>query len=93
MIGVIEGRTPEAAQEELVKTGAKFSQLIDADGAALAQVGTVSLPRVYVFDGNHRIAWFDVEYSEATRRELQQTLAALTATTRAKPQAAGEGRR
>ena len=35
------------------------------------------LPRIYVLDAQRRIAWFDIEYSEATRRELQQTLAAL----------------
>ena len=79
VIGVVEGSSPEAAQAALTKAGAKFSQLIDADGAALAQVGSGALPRIYVFDENHRIAWFDIEYSEATRRELQQTLAALTA--------------
>jgi hypothetical protein len=37
------------------------------------------MPRVYVIDGNHRIAWFDIEFSEATRRELRQTLATLAA--------------
>lgn len=78
VIGVVEGATPEAATAAMEKAGAKFSQLLDADGAALAQVGSGSAPRVYVIDGNHRIAWLDIEYSEATRRELQQTLAALT---------------
>jgi peroxiredoxin len=79
VIGVVVGTTEESAKATMEKAGAKFSQLVDADGSALAQVGTGALPRVYVLDGNHRVAWFDIEYSEATRRELQQTLAALTA--------------
>jgi peroxiredoxin len=79
VIGVVEHATPEEAKAAMEKAGAKFSQLLDADGAALAQVGTGASPRVYVIDANRRIAWFDLEYSEATRRELQQTLAALTA--------------
>jgi len=79
VIGVVEGATPDEAKAAMEKAGAKFSQLLDADGAALAQVGTGASPRVYVIDANRRIAWFDLEYSEATRRELQQTLAALTA--------------
>jgi peroxiredoxin len=79
VIGVVEGATGETAKAAIEKAGVKFSQLLDADGAALAQVGSGAAPRVYVIDGNHRIAWFDIEYSEATRRELQQTLAALTA--------------
>lgn len=79
MVGVVTGGSPEAAEAELKQTGAKFSQLVDADGKALALVGAAALPRVYVLDDRHRIAWFDLEYSEATRRELQQALAALTA--------------
>lgn len=79
VVGVITGGTPEAAEAELTKAGAKFSQLVDADGEALAKVGESALPRVLVLDGSHRIVWFDLEYSEATRREMQQALAALTA--------------
>lgn len=77
VVGVIVGEAGEAAQAELKQAGAAFDQLIDADGTALAQVGRNALPRIYVLDAQGRIAWFDVEYSEATRRELRQTLAAL----------------
>jgi hypothetical protein len=79
VIGVVEGLNDELVEEELFKAGAKFSHLHDGDGSALAQVGSGTLPRLYVFDGSHRIAWFDIEFSEATRRELQQALAALAA--------------
>jgi peroxiredoxin len=57
VIGVVVGATPESAKAAMEKAGAKFSQLLDADGAALAQVGSGAAPRVYVIDGNHRIAW------------------------------------
>jgi hypothetical protein len=79
VIGVAECPTAESAQEAMTQAGAKFAQLLDAEGAGLAQIGADALPRVYVLDASQKIAWFDIEYSEATRRELQQTLAALTA--------------
>src|SRR5688572_4344534 len=69
VVGVVEGPNDELVKQELSKSGAKFSHLHDGDGSALAQVGFSKLPRIYVFDGSHKIAWFDVEFSEATRRE------------------------
>lgn len=78
IVGVAEGGDAAAAQRTVAEAGAKFPQLSDPDGAALAQVGETALPRVYVLDSQRRVAWFDIEYSEATRRELLQTLAALT---------------
>jgi len=55
-----------------------FAQLLDTSGSALAQVGSVALPRLYVLDPAGQIVWFDIEYSESTRRELSQTLGVLT---------------
>lgn len=77
VVGIATKVAQDAAGNLLAKTGAKFPQLFDADGQALAAVGQDALPRIYVLDGEGRIAWFDLEYSEATRRELAQTLAAL----------------
>lgn len=77
VIGVAVGQA-EAVQAAATKAGAKFPQLVDADGAAFGQVGSGSLPRIFVLDSQRRIAWFDIEYSEATRRELRQTLNALS---------------
>lgn len=68
-----------AVQRELNQAKATFPTFLDSDGKALATVGSVALPRVYVLDPTGKIVWFDIEYSEATRRELQQTLAVLTA--------------
>lgn len=77
IVGVTVGQNVDAAHAELKTAGATFTQLVDADAAALNQVGANSLPRIYVLDPQGRIVWFDIEYSESTRRELRQTLAAL----------------
>jgi peroxiredoxin len=77
VVGVAVKVPAEAAQKLLADAGAKFAQLVDAEGAAFAQVGELALPRIFVLDAQRQIAWFDIEYSEATYRELQQTLAAL----------------
>ena len=70
VIGIVV-ETPEAKAQAAVKAaGASFPQLLDADGMAFAKVGQVMLPRIYVLDSNGKIVWFDIEYSESTRREL-----------------------
>lgn len=78
VVGVAVGQKPDAVSAAIEKSAARFPQLIDADGKASAQLGATALPRVYVLDAAGKVAWFDVEYSEATRRELHDTLAALT---------------
>lgn len=77
IVGIAVNVKADAAPGVVEKTGAEFPQLVDADGTAFAQVGEAALPRIYVLDGQRRVAWFDIEYSEATRRELEQTLAVL----------------
>ena len=77
-VGIVEGPANEKGQQLINAAGTALTQLADADGAALAQVGELALPRIYVLDSAGKIAWFDIEYSEATRRELRQTLAELT---------------
>ena len=76
-VGIVEGPADGKA-DELIKSAGGLTQLTDADGAAFGQVGASALPRVYVLDSAGKVAWFDIEYSEATRRELRQTLAELT---------------
>lgn len=51
-----------------------LTTLADADGAAFAKLGTGRLPRVYVLDAAGKIVWFDVEYTNSSRRELKATL-------------------
>ncbi len=51
-----------------------LTTLADADGASFAKLGTGRLPRVFVLDSAGKIVWFDVEYTNSTRRELKATL-------------------
>jgi peroxiredoxin len=76
--GIAVNESAESAQEALAKAEAKFTNLVDADGKAFSQVGSERLPRTYVLDANGKIVWFDIEYSLTTRRELGQTLRAIT---------------
>ncbi len=77
MIGIAVGQPAGAVQANLNQAQAAFPQLLDTDGTAFIQVGTNALPRIYVLDAEGKIVWFDIEYSEATRRELRQTLGVL----------------
>jgi hypothetical protein len=56
-----------------------LTTLADADGAAFAKLGKGRLPRVYVLDSAGKIVWFDLEYTNSTRRELKATLDELLA--------------
>jgi peroxiredoxin len=78
VVGIAVRQPARAAQRLLNPTKAAFPQLLDTNGEALAQVGSVALPRLYVLDPAGQIVWFDIEYSESTRRELAQTLTVLT---------------
>jgi peroxiredoxin len=80
LVGVVESKNAADAQAEMAKYGAIFPQLLDADGVAFDQVGSIALPRVYVLDAQQKIVWFDIEYSEATRRELHETLNVIAGT-------------
>lgn len=78
VVGIAVSESAESAQAALDAAEASFPNLLDADGKAFAQVGSEKLPRTYVVDPRGKIVWFDIEYSMATRRELNQTLRALT---------------
>ncbi len=78
VVGIAVRQPARAAQRFLNRAKATFPQLLDTNGEALAQVGSVALPRLYVLDPAGKIVWFDIEYSESTRRELAQTLGVLT---------------
>ena len=78
IVGVAVDMPNSEVQSTVDDTGANFTQLLDADGKAFNQVGLTKMPRVYVLDESGEIAWFDIEYSQSTHRELQQTLQALS---------------
>ncbi len=78
VVGIAVETPQEKVEEEVKASGASFPQLLDSEGEAFDQVGMVMLPRVYVLDPAGKIVWFDIEYSESTRRELKETLEVLT---------------
>lgn len=78
VVGIPVRQPIGTVQTSLNEAKASFPQLLDTDGKAFAQVGTEALPRLYVLDPAGKIVWFDIEYSEGTRRELWQTLRVLT---------------
>lgn len=78
VVGIAVRQPAGSVQAALNTAQAAFPQLIDTEGKAFAAVGIRSLPRIFVLDPTGKIVWFDIEYSEGTRRELGQTLSVLT---------------
>jgi peroxiredoxin len=78
VVGIAVNEKPADAKEALNKAGAKFPNLLDSEGKAFAEVGKEKLPRTFVLGSNGKIVWFDISYTLATRRELHETLRALT---------------
>ena len=76
VVGIAVNQPAADARATIQKTAADFPQLLDADGKAFDKVGSKRLPWTIVLDANGKIVWFDLEYSLATRRELQQALLA-----------------
>jgi peroxiredoxin len=76
VVGVAVKEKPDKATAAVKEVGKEIPMLVDDKGTAFAQVGSRRLPRTFVLDANGKILWFDIEYSHATRRELQQALAA-----------------
>lgn len=76
-VGIAVNLTNAEVQPIIDEVGAEFPQFVDADGKAFNQVGMARMPRVYVLNESGEILWFDIEYSQSTKRELEQTLAVL----------------
>ncbi len=76
VVGIAVNEPATDARGTIQKIAANFPQLLDADGKAFDKVGSKKLPWTFVLDANGKIVWFDLEYSLATRRELQQALLA-----------------
>jgi peroxiredoxin len=58
------------AQEKAIA----FPLLLDTDQTVYAKLATGRIPRVYLLDANGKVLWFDIEYSESTRRELENAI-------------------
>lgn len=78
VVGIAVNQDAATAQQMLAKQKIDFSHLADPEGKAVQQLTKAELPHVYALGPDGKVAWFDIEYSEASRRELRQTLEALT---------------
>lgn len=76
-IAIATGMEQDAAASLAQQVGYEGMMLVDGDGATMKDLGTERMPRVYVLDADGKIAWFDIEYSLSTRREMKQAVAAL----------------
>jgi peroxiredoxin len=77
VVSINVGNKPEDAKKMLETSGAKFPNLFDADGNYFKSVATEKLPRVYLLDASGKILWFDIDYTRATRRQLQTAVKAV----------------
>ena len=68
------GGTVQETQRLTGKAANKVLSLADRDAALFKQFATTGVPRTYVLDAEGRVVWFDIEYSESTRRALDNTL-------------------
>ena len=73
VIAINVKNSAEEVRELLGDLELSYPILLD-DGGYFAQVATEKLPRVYVLDDEGKIVWFDLEFSEPTRRTLKETL-------------------
>ncbi len=71
-----EGDTPEVVLKAIDLLDPKFPlpSLLDPGGQYFAQVANDRPLRPYLLDAQGKILWFDIEYSESTRRDLIQAI-------------------
>lgn len=74
VVAISHGNKAQQSRQEADRVGVKFPVLVDQDGQAYEQVATRYLPRTYLMDGEGNILWFDLGYSDDTRRHLNQAI-------------------
>lgn len=84
-VAINEKDSAQKIAEVLAQAKIDFPVLVDPDGTYFAKVATEQLPRIYVLDRGGKIVWFDLKYSETTRRMLKEVLQVIAG--QAKPPA------
>ena len=77
VIGVGVDVTPAKVKRDSAELEIDYAMLIDPQGRVFDQIGIKKLPRLFLVDCDGQILWFDIEYSLATRRELNLALRAI----------------
>lgn len=73
-IGINVKDPPDAARKAVEEAGAKYTNLLDPEGAYFAKVATDRIPRVYLLDPAGKVLWYDIEYSTSSRRDLERAI-------------------
>jgi peroxiredoxin len=73
------GDPPQTVAQTAGQVRPQFPVLLDPQGAYFARLAKDGLPRVYLLDAAGKIAWFDLEFSRTTRRNLLQAIQAMLA--------------
>lgn len=68
------GGTVKETQRLTGKAADKILSLADTESKLLKQFAKAGVPRTYVLDAQGRVLWYDIEFSESTRRELDNAL-------------------
>lgn len=72
IVGIDVKDSSDAAHKAVTEAGAKYVNLLDADGSYFAKVAKTKMPRVYLLAPSGKILWFDVEFSPASQRDLER---------------------
>lgn len=72
-IAINQGDTKKEVLEVNPPAG-KFANLLDAKRDLWKSIAKARMPRVYLLDAKGKILWFDIEYSLATHRELENAV-------------------
>ncbi|MFZ5829950.1 MAG: hypothetical protein ACOY3P_07670 [Planctomycetota bacterium] len=78
-VSIYVGEPPDEVEKVAEAAGDAVPVLVDRDGSYFAKIAKSELPRVYLLGADRKILWFDVEYSQATERQLLQAIAAVLA--------------
>ncbi len=74
VVGIDEGDEPQPVRALAKDCGATYPLLVDRDRATLKSIGPPRPPVTYLIDSSRTVLWFDIEYSNTTRRDLQQAI-------------------
>lgn len=74
VIAVNVGDPPEVVAQLESQYPGGYECLLDQRSESLTGIATDKLPRTYLLDAEGRVLWFDIEYSRATERELENAL-------------------
>ncbi|GAB4131680.1 TlpA family protein disulfide reductase [Thermopirellula anaerolimosa] len=77
VLGICVGEASPQLDEVLKSAAVTFPVLVDANDTVLTQLTTKKPPCLYVLDGAGKVAWMDIEYGPAVRKQLSQAVKTL----------------